>query len=354
MKRLDWLETYNHRNLVNILWNFSYTHVFFVGNNGQGKTNLLEAIYCLFRGASFRTMLVHQLCAHATNTMWLRGGSNDGERILYAYDAGRRRIEVNDTLLRARSPLVIEYPCVPFVTSDIKMVMGSPEEKRSYMNQCILIVDTKMAIDFSRFQKFLKQRNAALKHREYKLLPAITTEYIRTGLVIQEQRRNLIESYAPEITRLIDVLSGGTFSVSIEYRSSWKSCDYESIHRQLTAEGQKEMVMQCTQSGPHRDTYELYLNGIPVQACASMGQQRIIALTLRMIQAYIYYKVHGKKPLYLFDDVLLELDDDKKKHFVQHLSPYEQAFFTFLPSESLTLFHSETNVEYHISAGRAI
>ncbi len=354
MIRLVRLETYNHRNLVNTVWNFPHKHIFFVGNNGQGKTNLLEAIYCVFRGGSFRTHSLSQLCAHGTQTMWLRGhyaGESYERSILYAYDKGKRRIELDNGVLQSRMQLMEEYPCVPFVSSDIQMVTGSPEEKRKYLNQTMVIADLAMVQALSRFHALLKQRNAVLKKKELALLPSVTTEYIRAGLIIQKARQSVIARYAGEMNELVNALSNGECNLAMEYAPSWSDATHETVSAQLHAEQEKELYFQSTQSGPHRDSYRLSLDGVPVAACASMGQERIIALVLRMIQARIYNDNYKKYPIYLFDDVLLEIDESKKKHFVEYLPDYAQAFFTFLPSESLSFFHSDDEIRYHIEGG---
>ncbi len=232
------------------------------------------------------------------------------------------------------------------------MVVGSPEHKRKFLNQSLIIEDVQIRTQLSQFLKILKQRNMALKQGATQELDALTHQFIHIGCEIQEKRKRFFENHAAIISNLSHQVSDGEFTIRLEYRPSWKSTEYEEIDISMKSNRERERITKITHSGPHRDSYRLYLNEVPISLGGSMGQQRIAALLLRMMQAQIYIQAHGMEVVYLFDDVLLELDEEKKRNFIARLPKYTQAFFTFLPSESLSYYNDTDSIVYTIEGGR--
>ena len=165
-----------------------------------------------------------------------------------------------------------------------------------------------------------------------------------------ERRRALIESFNNIFSSLYENIGGIDF-VMIDYSPSWKSANFDEVLISLIEKRQLDFTMNTSMSGPHRDKIRFVRNKKPFVQTASMGQQRLLSLVLRAAQAYFYTETTKRLPVLLMDDVLLELDPEKRKNFTEHLPQYDQLICTFLPGEPYQNYIREKSLVYIVSEG---
>jgi DNA replication and repair protein RecF len=206
-----------------------------------------------------------------------------------------------------------------------------------------------------RYKRVLKNRNQSLKDSQYDMLDVYDAQLMQNGLEIQKKRRNAIFQFNQIFGKLYQEITG-IEGVTIAYEPSWKLVEnqlpsVENVMQTLFQKRDVDKIMQTTMTGPHRDKIRFIRNGANFVPNASTGQRRLIALLLRVAQALFYTQITQKKPVLLMDDVLLELDPDKRQSVTAHLPEYDQLFCTFLPGEPYERYKHSTTRIYAIEKG---
>ena len=345
---------YNYRNLKSCKLNLGARTVYLVGENGQGKTNFLEALYILCYGSSFRTRNDRLLVNHQEEEMSILGVlDRQGEvtRINCKY-SGKKRIEVNGKPIKDRKELLRNSPCILFSHEDIAFVKGSPEGKRTFLNQTIGLCDPLFIDDLRIYNRILRMRNNVLKQSGSDVLDVLDEQLIEAGAVLMKKRQNLIQEFQEPFAELFHKISGLEGEISLVYKPSWvATSDFSQLQDILIKKRQRYRQLGITQTGPHRDTLQFRLHGREFTREASTGQLRLMSLILRVAQATFYHQKTGKKPLLLLDDVLLELDPKRRRRFIHSLPDYDQALFTFLPEENLLDLPVTDTLIYRVNNG---
>ncbi|MCI5667030.1 MAG: DNA replication and repair protein RecF [Spirochaetia bacterium] len=363
---------YNFRNLKNDTIDLSSREVYFVGENGQGKSNLLESLYYSAYGTSFRTHNESQIIkngekAFSVNSMFKKS-DDDMQKITLVFENGKKRIDKNGKRIQDRKELINTIPCILFCHDDMKFAIGEPECRRFFIDQSLTLYDNLYIDDIRNYKKILKSRNLILKNHQYDLLETFDSQLAYYGLIIQEKRKKAIFQFN-EIFGKIFYEVTGIEGVKIVYEPSWK----EIITEKLTADNKiiKEKNFLASQdiinlllsrqeldkrfetsmSGPHRDKINFIKDKVLFVPTASTGQRRLLSLILRIAQSIYYTRVTGLKPVLLMDDVLLELDPDKRAKINSLLPEYEQLFCTFLPGEPYERYMKDTTKVYNIKGG---
>ena len=358
------IRTYQYRNLHDAEISLEAPEVFFVGENGQGKTNFLEAVYLLCFGSSFRTNTDTLLVRHGEREMAIEGsfspleGDESSVRLTYRGQGratGKKEIRVNEKLIKDRKELVGSNPCILFSHDDISFVSGAPERRRWFFNQTMSLYEPYFIDTLRRYQKILKSRNRALKERRLNLLELYDYQLAEAGLEIVERRAETTREFNESFVRLFREISGIEEALSVHYLPSWKGCERsDEVVRLLAGRAQLDAEMATTTSGPHRDRFVFTLAKRNFAKIASTGQLRLMSLILRVAQASYYSEKTGRQPLLLLDDVLLELDMTRRDRFLKCLPPSEQRFFTFLPDEQYRGFVTPSTLMYKVEMGSII
>lgn len=357
------LNLFNFRNLKNDKINLSNREIYFVGENGQGKSNLLEALYFSAYGSSFRTHTESQIIKNGEENFsvssFYKGKNNDTQSVKIIYDKNKKTIEKNAKKIHDRKELINTIPCVLFSHSDMKFATGEPEYRRFFLDQSLTMYDALYIDDLRNFKKVLKSRNLILKEKKYEMLDIYDFQLVQKGLEVQRKRKNAIFQFNEIFGRLYDEISG-IEGVSIGYFPSWKEIkeevgsrfpSSEEILENLKANREKDKIMGTSLSGPHRDRIIFIKDGKQFVPTASTGQCRLIALLLRVSQAVYYTRITGNKPVLLMDDVMLELDPDKRARLTSILPEYDQLFCTFLPGENYERYRRNTTKIFEIKNG---
>lgn len=349
----------NFRNLANSKIDLSSKEIFFVGENGQGKSNLLETIYFSAYGSSFRTHRENEIVKNGERDFSIktiykdeRGSLQD---ILVALENGKKRIDKNGKHLKDRKDLIETMPCVLFCHDDMEFVTGEPEKRRFFIDQCLSMYDLFYIDTIRRYKKVLKNRNQALKDRLYNMLDVYDQQLAENGLEIIKKRKAAIFQFNQIFPSLYEKISG-IEGVKIKYSPSWIKSDgmlptVEEIVKVLFNNREKDKILGTTTSGPHRDGILFFKDGKLFVPQSSTGQRRLITLLLRISQAMYFKMLTGKNPILLMDDVMLELDPDKREKVTSMLPEYDQLFCTFLPGEPYERYKKENTKIYFIKGG---
>lgn len=343
----------NFRNIQNNTIDLLAKEVYFVGENGQGKTNFLEALYYAAYGSSFRTRIEQEIVREGENAFSIRTMFRDDNESVTAihgeFQRGKKKILKNQKRIQDRKELINTIPCVLFCHDDLDFAVGEPERRRFFIDQSLSMYDELYIDELRSYKKILKNRNLVLKNQDYGMLDMYDLQLMQKGIYLQEKRKKMIFLFNTIFTRLYEKVSG-IENVSIMYEPSWKEVENQTPSQKqvlevLLSKRKVDYVMETTMSGPHRDRIRFMKDGKHFVPTASTGQRRLISLLLRVAQAVHYTEVTGRKPVLLLDDVLLELDPDKRQKFTAVLPPYNQLFCTFLPGEPYQRYKtSETRV----------
>jgi len=332
----------NFRNLADRQIDVGARTVLLVGENGQGKTNLLEAVYLLSVASSFRGDRDAELLREPALPASLTGRyDRSGEPpcgLAIRWEPGRgREVRVNDKTVNDRRSLLAEVLCICFVQQDADFVVGPPEARRRFFDQVLALAHPAWLEVFRDYRRVLRARNAALKAGQTDLLDVLDRQIAPLGLALRERREALVEDFNAVFGPLVGGIMGieGEGAVRIRYRPSWAGLETTvAVTERLAGERAKDLAFGTTTSGPHRDRFACLVDGRDFAHFASTGQVRLCALALRVAEARFLAERTGRRPVLLLDDVLLELDPGRKRAFVERFPDYEQAFFTFLPGEN--------------------
>lgn len=363
------------RNLEDTELSTDAPRVFLIGENGQGKTNFLEALYYLCYGSSFRGAVDAQVPAKQ------RGGGAEGcgfsisgewksdpkETISMRMSQKEKEIRINGKLLHDRKELVSHNPAVVFCHEDFSFADGDPERRRFFFDQCAGMLSVAYIDSLRAYKRVLKQRNAAIRDADGDILDILDAQFVATGLALMRDRRELAAAFAPVFPVLYEAVSQLGREVRLEYRPSWPGAgepevlcgdspgNVGALIEFLAAKRAGEFAFGTSLSGPHRDRWVFRSDGCDYSATASTGQLRLASLILRAVQARLYAERMGAWPVLLLDDVLLELDVGRRRRFLSLLPGSEsgaQAFFTFLPEEPWREYAAADTLVYKVDHGR--
>ena len=387
------LRTTSFRNLSDEENFLGSKNVFFVGKNGQGKTNFLEALYFCSYASSFRTIHDSELARDSKlpHNAFLQDGEKDfsaegkllydkqssqtenaflqNEEILVKYEKNKKSIFINGKKAEDRKELLSIAPSIVFCHEDMEFVSGSPERRRWFFDQTLSLYDPVYLDDLRRYKHILKSRNALLKdfiQKKYSgsidtVLDALDPQFAMYGLKLMEKRETAVKDFSAILGNLYEEVSGIS-GISVQYTQSWKYMTESEIISNLQQRRAADTVSGISLSGPHRDRYlfahnafqrnEFLRNGADFTIKASTGQRRLLALLLRAAQAGRFSAKTGQNPILLLDDVLLEMDGEKRRRFLSVLPDYDQAFFTFLPEEPYQHYQKEDTLVYTVHNGQ--
>ncbi|MGM0366144.1 MAG: DNA replication/repair protein RecF [Actinomycetota bacterium] len=339
------LELKNFRNYGHVNTSFDRGTILIVGDNGQGKTNLLESIYYLSAGKSHRSSSTREIINSSRDYALLRaqavsGGKSSLIEIELRRDGGYK-IRVDKVYRKKKADFINLMPAVVFSPEDLNLIKGSPSYRRAYLDG-ILDRTVKGFPELRlKYQKTLAQRNSLLKSMgqnagpENPTLQVWNEKLISYGKSIMEYRIKLLDAIKEEFGRHMDYFFGGS-GAGMSYIASWQrqggegSLDdiHEQYKKSMERFSKKDMALAATTIGPHRDDVYLSLEGRDLRNFGSQGQQRIASLSLRLCELLFIGAKLGLSPLFLLDDVLSELDITRKQLLIEKLGDRFQAFIT--------------------------
>jgi DNA replication and repair protein RecF len=359
---LESIEAHHFRNLSGtILWGTGLNIIF--GNNGQGKTNWLEAIYLLSRTKSFRTQRLQESIGFGQEMAYVRGNVSSGEilrDLQVTLQGNTKTISVNgkkEQLVRYLGQLQV----FAFTADELEVVRGMPEARRRFIDRGVASLRPSYVQTLSSYKRVIKQKNRILQ------------DSVETGLSVAETRdlvspwneqlvdlaHQIHEARTDYIERINEVLERGLFErreIQIRYASSLEGKgdlqDYRSLleHR-LNLRLEAELSAGRALIGPHRDDLGILLDGHEMRVYGSSGQQRSALLLLDLAAISVYNSWRRDYPLFLIDDVDAELDEKRINSLLEYLEGRTQTFITTSKRSHIQAFMSRASM-YEIEDGK--
>lgn len=329
------------RNLKTAVWE-PYEHVnVIIGENAQGKTNVLEALWLFTGGKSFRGAKDSELLmfgaeqSHLTMDFIAEGREQTAEITIKA----RRSAVLNGVPQGAASRLAGIFCGIVFSPAYLSLIKGGPQERRKLIDAAYCQLRPAYIKTLTEYAHILSQRNALLKAKNSmdaaeELLELWDRQLAQTGCRIIHARQRYIQRVAPIARRIYQGLSGGKEEFDVRYVSTLDCIPEETapeiaakLYDALQSHHKDDMGAGFTLIGPHRDDMEVLINGHSARSFGSQGQQRSAVLALKLAEASILEEVTGEKPIALLDDVMSELDPSRQEYILNHIRDW-QVFIT--------------------------
>lgn len=292
------------------------------GNNGSGKTSILEAIYIALQGSSFRGSDIDIL---QYNTDWWRINIEFNsfiKRIIFyntKVTTKKKQFNIEDKTIYRLTPKY-KYPIVLFEPDDLRLLNGSPTRRRQFIDRLISQLDPLYNTSLYKYERALKQRNNLLKNPfisndELFVWDVAISEY---GSYIIEKRILFIEQINSKLNDVYNSIAKSDDYVSIHYSNTFIGNIKQKILNDLHINIEKDKIIGFTSSGPHRHDVIFKFNNLPALDIASRGEVRTIILALKFIEVEIIEQITNLKPIILLDDVFSELDESRQKLLINN------------------------------------
>lgn len=326
-----------------------------VGPNASGKTNLLEAVLLIARGASYRAKDV-ELIQFGAPWARLEAHTEIGSRVVkldHQTGALKKVFEIDEQPYQ-RLSLQKTIPTVVFEPNHLLLLTGAPELRRSYVDDLIEQVVPGFAATRRHYRRALSQRNALLKRGFAIASQQMFVWNLRLselGGKIATERMKLIDDINAIATAMYRDLSRTDATVQLVYKSTCAQQYETSLLHQLETNLEKDCLIGFTSVGPHRDDVVVMLNDRPAEITASRGETRTLVLMLKIVALQTLEKARGTTPLLLLDDVFSELDGSRRQALTTHLQPY-QTFITTTDADVVVRHFTETAQIIPISSAK--
>ena len=323
------------------------------GDNAQGKTSILEALCVLVRLHSPRTHRMATMGKIGSKGFGIAGDPWSCERqVRHSRDG--LFLKANEEALSSQTRYLEDGGLVVWMgNEDLELVRGPGEGRRRFLDFLGAQIDTNYRRSWSRYRRALRAKNLLLKEGRIRDAEILAYEEILVehGTVLMESRARLISDLTPLAAEAQRAVSGKAEPLTLNYLPASGSDLRESM---LQARERETRLRQAV-VGPHRDDLDLRLHGMPAAEFASEGQQRTLALALKLAQGKLLENRGGKLPIYLMDDIFGELDPSRRNALMNHLPPLAQKWITTTHLDWLKETPQlEAIARYHVKDGRAI
>lgn len=353
----------NFRNLKRIDLNPENGMNIFTGDNAQGKTNLLEAIYVLSAGTSFRSSGDVQMLNYEALRYQIKAAYTGQDRNFEAslvFDGKTKNFLLNNKKSQPSHPDRLKV--VLFNPDDLFLIKGSPAKRRSFIDFILQQLSSDYTYNLGNYVKILKKRNLILKKEQTnnQSFSIINQLFIESAVKVIIQRINLVNIIDELAGPLFLEINGGQHNLKIRYALSFPvendKINLNILHTSLSEQMQKKMADEIKRKqslvGPHLDDINFYLDGRLARVFASQGQQRNMVICLKLAEVYAFKRVKGDYPVFLLDEVLAELDEKKRWLLLDHLNQAE--FQSFLSSVNLNLEERLNAAVFYVKDGQVL
>lgn len=334
----------NFRNYDDLQVEFSPGINVMIGENAQGKTNLLESIYVLALTKSHRTANDKELIKWQGNDAFISGRvkkTNGTVPLELLFNSKGKKAKVNHLEQAKLSQYIGQLNVILFAPEDLSLVKGAPAMRRRFMDMEFGQMSNKYLYNSGQYRTILKQRNQYLKQLQQRkqtdriFLQVLSDQLAAYGAEIMVARVNFLQQLEGWAQVIHDEISQGKEQLTFHYASQLTVTDdatvesvYEQLLALLTKNESREIELGSTLYGPQRDDLKFLVNGNNVQTFGSQGQQRTTALSVKLAEIDLMKAQTGEYPLLLLDDVLSELDDERQTHLLTAIQDKVQTFLT--------------------------
>ena len=287
-----------------------------LGDNAQGKTNILEAIYLMATLRSFRGVGGAQMIRHGQKGYFVGGRvvSQGEHEIKMFWSASERKLALDGQPVKKLTDYLGVLRTVVFCTEDSQLVKGAARARRRFLDLLLAQTQTAYLPLLQRYMRAVRARNALLKQPapDEAALDSFSQELVKLGNEIIQGRRELVPKFSPLARLAYRRISNDAEELRIEYQPSVK----KDFAVELAQSRNRERSYRSTLVGPHRDDLQLLINGKSAAQFGSEGQKRTLAIALKVAQAEFLAGIHGSPPVLLIDDVMGELDVNRRSGFL--------------------------------------
>ncbi len=356
--KIQTLEIENFRNYDTLKVNFADGVNIFIGKNAQGKTNLLESIFYCCIGKSFKSCKDKELIKWDADFARVRMCTQKKYREVTVearlFKASKKIIKVNNLPIKKMGELIGETNVVFFSPQELKLVKESPDERRKFMDIDISQNNKRYFYQLSRYEKILQNRNKLLKISQSldavkETIDIWDRALVTSAKLLATERQKFILQILPYAQKAHSYISGGKEELDIKYvcgcNVTLDDTFEEKMEKLLKKNLEKDFKLGYTSIGVHRDDIDIFLNGVEVKNFGSQGQQRTVALSLKLAELENMFNINGEYPILLLDDVFSELDSERQKRLIKFVGR-TQTFITCTDEKEIK------GVIYQIQGGK--
>lgn len=318
------LQLFQFKNYPQASFSFSERIIGICGSNGVGKTNLLDAIYFLCFTKSYFGKADAQHVLNGAQGFRIAGQfeTNDDSKTATCIlrETGKKEFLLNGETYDKFSKHIGKFPCVFIAPDDVQIITGGSEERRHFMDTILCQLDPQYLQQLSTYNKVLQQRNSYLKSLPEKrlldqqLMEVYNQQLLSSGNPVFEKRTLFLKELIPSVQVFYDKIAGHRESIAILYDSPLHTKPFDVL---LKENIDKDIVLQRTTQGIHRDEIDIRLGDLPFKSIASQGQRKSLLFALKLAEFEILKHAKGFPPLLLLDDVFEKLDESRMDNLLQ-------------------------------------
>lgn len=307
----------------------SYINVI-IGSNATGKTTILESVNVLGKCKSFRTNIDKEMLKKGKDFYFIKGNFKNEDKnidVVVSFSEIGKKVSVNGDILKKQSDYIGRINVVSFSPNDINIVRGDSRIKRNFLNQNISMLNKNYLENIIMYNKILKERNELLKNPQFyantkQLLNIYTDKLINVAKQIVEERKQFIESLSKKANINNIGITNNKERLLVKYIPSLDINELDKIRN-----SKKDEEAQSTLYGPHKDTFEVFVNENEVSKYTSQGQQKTAVISMKLAVTDIL-KEENKEVIVVLDDVFGELDVERQEHLMENLKKKGQIFIS--------------------------
>ncbi len=353
------LELKNYRNYEQLSMNFAGGTNLLYGDNAQGKTNIVEAIYLAATTKSHRGSKDREIIQFHHDEAHIRI-HYEKQDIMHQLDMHLKKnrvkgVAIDRIPIRKSSDLLGQIPVIFFSPEDLKIIKNGPSERRKFLDIELSQLERLYLYHLTKYNKVLMQRNNLLKQLKFQPNLVDTLEFwdlqlVKYGSEVIRYRRKFIDHLNMIIKQIHRKLTGNREEIQLEYENN---VEYDIFLTELNKKRSVDLKYTTTSIGPHRDDISFIVNGIDIRKFGSQGQQRTAALSLKLSQIQLVKEVLHDTPVLLLDDVLSELDSNRKIYLLESIKD-TQTFITCTGLDEFISQHLPVQRMFQIKEGKII
>lgn len=330
------LKLKNFRNIKELDVTFDSPITIFYGDNGQGKTNIVESVYLLSNATSFRTSYFKEMIANDFNEAIIEGKVNEKKRtskFKINLQKNGKTAFINDVLINKVSEYIGRFNAICFSPEDVSLFKDSPSIRRHFLDKELSSLFPIYIKQLIVFKNVLEQRNALLKKNVDEItLDILDDKLVEASYDVYKRRKWLINKISEFASNIYKQITSQSQQIRIVYNTFLDEIDKDTylskakkIYKTNFA---KDLEKMYTLTGIHKDDFKVYLNDLEIDMFASQGQQRLISLSMKLAVAEIISKANKEEPIIILDDAFSELDANKKRKLFDYVLNKRQVLIT--------------------------
>ena len=323
MFRLKNISLVQFKNYPQRSFSFEERIVGISGNNGMGKTNLLDAIYYLCFTKSYFSKSEQQNVLNGAQGFRAEGlfSRDDQEQkvVCVLRESAKKEFSLNGESYERFSGHIGKFPCVMIAPDDVQIITGGSEERRRFIDALICQVDPKYLQQLIEYNRILLQRNGFLKsfaekrQTDLSLLDIYDEQIIPSAIYISEQRSHWLKKILPQVSAFYAGIAGWEEGLGLQYESR---LSHQSLSSLLKQYRERDLLLQRTSAGIHKDDIEILFNKQPFKALASQGQRKSLLFALKLAEYETLRQAKGYAPILLLDDAFEKLDEQRMQNLL--------------------------------------